>query len=91
MSKFIVCTSNATAEQQNAITRLLASKDVGYWHWIADTWIVKDSTDSLKASSLRDEIRAVSNGCSVLVMKAEVNTWAGYGKKNMFKWLRENL
>ena len=85
--RFIVLVDDATPEQQNAVTLFLKGK-VGYWHHFSDSWLVTTSDPTWSPAKLRDEVRRVVPGPSILVLKVDTpKGWSGFGAKGMFDWL----
>jgi hypothetical protein len=87
--RFIVMVDDATREQQNKLTAYFRSK-VGFWHYFSDIWLVVESKMDWEPRSLRDEVRNLLPGKSVLVFAVESpQRWAAFGKIGMFKWLKD--
>jgi len=92
MKNFIVCTSSATggaagasAVERNTITNYLKAKGWSVWHWFEDTWLVVDQIGDSRPSELRDELRAIINaGTLILVMEIVPSSLLWFWKQ---EWL----
>jgi hypothetical protein len=85
--RFVVLVDDATPVQQNSVTLFLKGK-FGYWHHFSDAWLVTSSSGDWTAARLRDELKNVVPGPSVLVLKVDSpNGWAAFGTKGVFQWL----
>lgn len=49
----------------------------GWWHGVANFWLLRDHTDGMTAASIRDNIRIISTNARVMVIEAQPTTWAG--------------
>lgn len=94
--RFIVALNPSPVEGDIKFKTFLSSMGVGWWHWLADTWLVSDASGKLTAAVIRDKVQEIypSIHCIVLEFGENEDTWAGFGpnseKKNMFQWLRES-
>lgn len=101
-TKFVVLASDASAQQQIAITTALTTEGA-WWHWFTQSWLFV-TTKNFTAPTLRDAIGAslVNANVSVpslLVLRVEVfpgdaGHWGGYSlpkteEKGSTKWLNE--
>ena len=82
--------NDGTSEQQNQITQYFRNKEVGWWHWLSDVWLVVDSKNQLKASKLRDELNDLVPGVRKIVLEVEGGTWSAYCHSDSFDWLHGN-
>ena len=86
--RFILVIDNPTKVQQNAVTNFFKNRRLGYWHWFSDIWLLTDSRNTWTAASIRDKVKELAPGTRLLVFMLEGNdTWSGFGKTGMFKWL----
>jgi len=93
MSKrFVVLLDNCTLADQNALE--VYFKKFGWWHWLPNSWLLIDATETLTASKVRDDLQELVPGKNMLILEftATGYTWSGYGPKeeggkNMFTWL----
>ncbi len=94
--RFIIMLNSATAEQNNALLEWIKFEQVGWWHWLKDSWLIATRQNHLTAESVRDKIGEICPGVHNLVieLKEGEGTWAGFGPntddKNMFTWLKDN-
>ena len=81
---------DATPEQQNIVSKFLKTKPYGFWHHFSDSWFVTDRSETLTPLELRDELKRLLPGKTTFVVQMDDPTnWAGFGKTENFKWLRE--
>lgn len=95
--RFIVAIDSNTKEQDEKFVSYLNQRNLAWWHWISNFWIITDDKGSIKASELRDIVRKayfVENNL-ILELPDTIKNWAGYGpstqKNNMFTWIKNNL
>jgi len=93
MNKFIVATSDATAENRDAISRRIKSLGFGYWHWMPDLWLLT-TFSALTAESIRDDLLKVAPGVNIFVMPVAAPpqglNWALYSPTEWAEWLNQN-
>jgi len=96
--RFIVALDSCTPEQSDAITQYFKDKNVGWWHWLTNLWLVSDSKGQFKASDIRNALKEIAPGVYTMVLeiRKDGDTWSGLGpglgpgEKDMFKWIRNN-
>jgi len=95
----VILGDNATAGQHQVfLLHLKATQPfLGWWHRVANTWLVVDLNGSTTAVELRDAAMQCfpSVHCIVLEFSAGgESTWAGFGPKtgtnDWFTWIKEN-
>jgi hypothetical protein len=42
--RYVIGTANLTADQERAFLRYLNPIDVGWWHWLPNFWLIKDTS-----------------------------------------------
>ena len=91
MKFFVLAAEEASQAQRNAITNYLNGNGFGFWHWIADFWIVQSSNNDLKAASLRDTIRELVPGLAfhVFGVRPIEGEWAGMGDPRSAEWSKK--
>jgi hypothetical protein len=93
--RFIIVLDTCTKEQEEAVR--LSIKDLTWWHWLPNVWLLTDTTGAFSAITLRDHIRKAIPMVYILVFELndKGDTWAGYGpsteQRNMFDWIRRNF
>jgi hypothetical protein len=88
--RFIMMVDDATAQQQDAVTKYLKTTDHGFWHYFSDCWLITDHSDTLTCDVLRDEVNRIMPGKTTLVVQMDNPTqWAGFGQTEHFKWVNE--
>jgi hypothetical protein len=94
-TRFVVSVNPSTAEQRRAFKSYLSSLGLGWWYWVAGTWLVVDTRAQLTAASLRDAVVRTFPGIYAIVLEIPEGssvTWAGFGPKSpprdMFTWIR---
>lgn len=89
--RFIVATDPLTSEQVQQLKTRLGG--CGWWHWLPNFWLVKDSADAITVTMIRDWIHSINGDARALVMQVEETTWAalvkpGANGKSMSEWLK---
>jgi hypothetical protein len=89
--RFLIASEQMTPTQIRALKNALQGK--GWWKWIPGFWLVKDPTDTLTVSSLRETIKALPYPGNFLVMEIEPKGWASVSRKDargrsMTDWLK---
>lgn len=93
--RFIVSLNNSTKAQDQLFVEYIMNNNLGWWHWLKNTWLLVDNSGRLSASELRDIVKDIFKNEHTLVIEIGNNsdTWAGYGPtsedKNMFEWLKD--
>ena len=91
--QFVVAVDNPSNEDSGKISNLFRDK-YGWWHWINGIWLVCDSSGSLTAAKIRDDIHVALPTARTLVIQVSPIFWTGYGpndpKNSMFEWIRKN-
>jgi hypothetical protein len=88
---FSIATSAMSQPQQQALRDAL--KGYKWWHWLSNYWLVKDSSETLTAATVRDLFKAACPGGKCLVLDVEPKTWAatGIGKSTPGReWIKAN-
>lgn len=90
--RYVICVDGANAEQENKITALIKSINLGWWHRMGNVWLVYDSSDRYTALTLRDALRKEVPSPTFLVLALDDGgaRWGGFGAPEMFKWLHRN-
>lgn len=85
---FTIAAAGLTATQEKSLTETWAK--YAWWHGIANSWLLRDHTDTFTAASVRDTIRAIAPNTAVMVVECVPTTWAGMsvGEPNR-EWLRK--
>lgn len=91
-TRFVIAVGPITEAQSEQISNLFRDR-YGWWHWIDGFWLVIDSTDTLTASWIRDQLDVILPGVRKLVLRVEnTGNWAGFGPtaedRDMFHWIR---
>lgn len=94
--RYIVCVNNSTKEQDEKFVEFIKSKNLGWWHWLNNTWLLVDDSGILTAADIRDSARDIFTPEYNIVIEIgqTTDTWSGFGikteDKNMFAWLHKN-
>jgi hypothetical protein len=96
LTRFVLCTNLTTGLQDQAFIAILRSRwpNVGWWHWLAEMWLMVDLSDTVKSSELRDAALEAFPGVHNIVLEFGPNgdTWTGFGPtgpaRDMFEWMR---
>ncbi|MEB8063602.1 hypothetical protein [Citrobacter braakii] len=92
--KFAVALDSSTKEQNAQLKKFIEDNGLGWWHWIANFWLLTDQNGNLTARDIRDKLNELYPGvhCIVLSIDKDEDTWSGFGpkgtEKNMFNWLK---
>lgn len=86
---FSVATSGMTAQQDQALADFWRGR--GWWHGVPGFWILKDITDQVTASDVRNDVRKIAPGARVMVIDMGVPaTWASSSMNEANRdWLRK--
>lgn len=84
---YMIAASGLTADQEKKITEIWTG--YGWWHAIANCWLLRDHTDQMNVVDIRDSIRQISPGAQVMVFEVNPVTWAGAAVNDSNRdWLR---
>ena len=86
---------NLTAQEVENFSAYIKEKQLYWWHWLSNTWLLIDHTEAVNTQELRDKATRIFGGKSNLVQEIpQGGAWYGYGPngpdKNMFKWIKDN-
>lgn len=85
--KIVIITDGAPSDQQDAVTEFLKKQGVGYWHWIANAWLVQTSK-RINLTEWRDAIKPLCPGISALLFSFEdTDDWSVLADRKSFEWL----
>jgi len=93
--RFVVLLDASSDKQDELFLAWLKEKNVGWWHWLTNSWLISNNRGHLTASEIRDKARDIY-GCNnfVIELQGTDDTWSGFGpnadKRNMFEWIRDN-
>jgi hypothetical protein len=93
--RFVVGLDSSTKEQNQEFIEFIRGRQLGWWHWISNFWLLTDPGGKLSAIELRLELGKIYPGVHTLVLELSEkdDTWSGFGPKgedrNMFKWLND--
>jgi hypothetical protein len=92
MKHFVVIAQDPTVLQQNAIMSHVIEGKYAYWHWISNTWLLKDPNfypqDS--AGTLRDKIKAAAPGLIFIAFEVQPTDWGAFSDPKWAEWLEEH-
>ena len=97
-NKFIVSIdSGIKSSSDENFKKKLQDANVAWWHWLSNTWLIKDSLGKFTPSELGTLIKQCYPEANYLVTKVKNEGWHGYGpssdtekERNMFNWIHEN-
>ncbi len=78
--RFVISTDNLTAEQERLLKTELGS--VHWWHWLPNTWLAVDYTDTVTTATLRDAVRKINPTAQCLVLEVTPTNWASMERRN---------
>ncbi len=88
--RFLIATDPLTSDEERRLKDALGK--AGWWHWLPNFWLVKDSSDSLTPKKISDVIFEINNTVRCLVYEIEPVGWHARTKKDasgrsMTEWL----
>ena len=91
--EFVVATDPITSDQASAFRDWLTDKEIGWWHWIDNVWLLETCAPDIDASSIRAQVTQIVPDLTCLVSEVNTLSWSGYGpkseKQDMFEWLQD--
>ncbi len=94
--RFIIGIDSTTEEQTEAFYKFAKEQNLGWWHWLANFWLLIDSQGHFSAADIRDKLNETHPGVNNLVLELDEHggvKWAGFGptseNQNMFRWLHD--
>lgn len=89
---FAVHTDQATEEQRNKLTDWLdANKQLGYWHWVHNFWIIADPYDTSSAHAWRLKAEGFMPNAYIFVAEITAAEWSGKLPTAGNQWLINNM
>jgi hypothetical protein len=98
--RFIVMLNSSTNEQNEAFLAYIKETDIGWWHFISNSWLLYDAENKISAEIIRDKLMEIYPSVTNLVIEVTSphEPWQGFGPNggpngdnlNMFTWLKEN-
>lgn len=91
--RFIICFDGLTPAQSKLVTSDLKDKQLAWWHWIDDVWLVVDKKGEFSASEIRDSLKVIARQRMIVIeLGTSRDTWAGVrtndSEGKMFDWLK---
>ncbi len=71
------------------MTKYFSGANFGYWHWMADLWLVY-TRDDLTAEQLHDSLIQLAPQASLLVTRVLNEDWAIRSPEKWHDWLHKN-
>jgi hypothetical protein len=97
VSKIVVLVEPMTVEQDRSFANYLESKGWGYWHWLANSWLIDaygaSDDEAAVLVEIRDALQKAAPGKTCLAFKVDVGQYyAGFGPQassgnSMFAWI----
>lgn len=94
--RIVVALSSATKEQDKAFIEYLKDQQIGWWHWVANFWLLVDHSGKETAEHLNLELEKIYPQVIRLVLERHGKDahWSGFGpdgkERDMSKWLIKN-
>ncbi len=92
--RFIIMLDSETDTQVTNFATWININGLGYWHWIAGSWLIKDPKGSFSAKAIRDQLGLTHPGVRCIVFgvpEESASDWSGFGptgsQNSMFEWL----
>ncbi len=90
---FFVGIDSQTKEINESIRKWIEEQEAFWWHWIDGVWLIVFEKE-INAQSIREQIKGLAPGSTLLVSEVVIKDWAGFGPskddRSMFNWLQEN-
>ncbi|WP_320202429.1 hypothetical protein [Agrobacterium rosae] len=85
---FTVAIEGLTASQEKQVVE--SWKGYGWWHGIANFWLLRDHSDTLTAATIRSDLKLISSNAKIIVLEVDPKTWAGMSMTESNRsWLRK--
>lgn len=85
---------NITNQENENFNEFLKNKNVSSWHWLSNTWLIVDNSDSLSSEELCEKSIEIFNNRRNIIVDISSRKWSGYGpqteNEDMFKWFDDN-
>ena len=90
--KFVVMLESATKEQNDQFLKWIESKELAWWHWLSNAWLIHNRTDNVTSEEISTEANKIFGGLNFVSQVRPEGTWYGWGPsssdRNMFEWIR---
>lgn len=90
--RFIISTETLSPDKEAKLKTEIGS--VIWWHWLPNTWLIIDTSDTVSVSSLRDAVRRVSTSTECLVLEVDHKSWSALTRKTvngrLSDWVKKN-
>lgn len=96
MKKIAVTVTGLTADEEKQFIEFLQERDLKWWHWIGDLWIVQSLDDNKKSlQEIRTFLRERRNSergfiCTI----SDDSSWVGFAERDkldeIFDWVKKN-
>lgn len=90
--RFVIATDALTAAQEKQLSEALGK--TGWWHWLPNFWLVRDSSGSLTVGAITSIIKNIDKTKRAMVLEVNPVTWSALSRKNaagrdMTAWIKE--
>jgi len=69
--RFVVAVDGMTSEEEKRFIAWIQENGLGWWHWIANFWLLTSHRDSITAELIRDTLNDIARGKYKLVLEIE--------------------
>jgi hypothetical protein len=91
--RFILSTEQLTPLQETELKLTFAA--ASWWHWLPNTWLIVDQTNTVTVEKIRDGFRKVAFDKQCLVLEIEPKGWASMEKTTphgvLSDWVKSTL
>ena len=94
--RFVVGIDQETSEDTSSFIEYIRQQGFGWWHWIDNFWLLTTRDTQVRTTTLRNKLKEITGGKTVIVMEVKSTKWATYGPSgegdspNISKWLNSN-
>lgn len=91
-------TNTVTHTQEEQFIEFLKSKDLNWWHWVSNGWLVVDYSYKQTTTSLSDAVVKIFPNVRFMIFEVTDSPpalWTGFGpdgngedKLDMFSWIK---
>jgi len=76
--RLIVISDPISVDQQRSFIQWLASREMGWSHWLTGGWLLNSLPEQPGATEVRDNFLRIAPNTQVVVFEVQVTDWAGW-------------
>jgi hypothetical protein len=86
--RFLVAVEGMAAPEEEQFIAYIRKEGMGWWHWIANIWLLVDERDTITARIIRDKLSEIAKPSRCLILEVDPVTWSGVrNDPKMFDWM----